>query len=106
MVVGLQLLHNKIDRAFVIIFCAAPEGVGQQLLTEGLDKSLFLNQRPFKVFRAANLDTTNEFARWIDGKIAVRVAPTANRIVILQSEANGVHLGMATRTIRVIAVHL
>src|SRR5260370_25175529 len=102
---GLPLPHvprDLINRTFVVPFHAAAQGVGQHLLGQAVGERgiALLEDRP-QLRRAVERLSAGQHARGVDVLVSLFRAPGADRVEVLEAEAQRVHALMAGRTVGV-----
>src|SRR5882672_2180006 len=84
---------DLIQRAFVIEFETAAQGVGQHFLGETPDEfvALLRRQDGGKLARTFELFPTHQFTTGVDGEIPVLLPPGADAVEILEAKADRIH---------------
>ena len=96
-VLGANSGDNLADGGAVAEVQATAQSVRQQLLGEGLGEGVRVGAKDELQFGGGGEALPiGEFGGGIDGSAAVGRAPAADRIVVFEAEAEGVHAGVAT----------
>src|SRR3954471_17221246 len=90
---GSQLTGNLRHRLTVLAFDASAYCVGQELNGQIVNKEIRLCfENLFQLLRSVKGCAARKLTGAVDGKVTVAGAPRAGRIVILKTEADGIHL--------------
>src|SRR4051812_38748886 len=105
MVVSLaRPLDDPPDRAAVLRAEAAAERVGHQLFREAIEELVAVFQHRFQLLGIGEFLAIGELSARVDRELPVLVAPGADRVKILEREAERVHPLVAAGALDVLAV--
>jgi len=92
-----------LNRAAVVVLKTPPQGVSEHLFSQATYKlrTFLLRQHLPQLRRARKAFTTWQLTGGIDWKSSILLTPCANRVEILKTEPEGVHLRMAGGAMRV-----
>src|SRR5262249_27075217 len=92
-ILGDELLADRIHGAIVVGLEASAEGVGQQVLDQAPREPVCGSgrQQTLELPDVSELTSPDQLSGRIDREAAVLGPPSADRVVILQGEAQGIH---------------
>ena len=93
------VLQDFFDDGAIVVFEAASDGVDQKFFADAADKLFAAIQDGEAEFGwAGEFGAIGQFAGGIDGEAAILSSPASDGVVVFESEAEGIHFGMAIGT--------
>src|SRR4030095_5000526 len=106
-VVASGLAGDRTNRRQIVVLDAAAERIGEQLLGGGAEKifAVLLAQQLVQTGRTVELGAVGQLAAGVDWRAGILATPPADRVVVLQREADLIHAAVAGGAGRIAPVH-